>query len=56
VGNIHLGSLHSILNSPGGQFWQKEQGGNALLDDSVREILESNVEHQDSLVVGSSNK
>ncbi len=53
VGRIHLGSLNSILSSPGGQFWQDEQGGNAFLDNRVRDILQSNAEYQDSLTLGS---
>lgn len=39
VAKTYMGSLNSILNSPGGQYWLHEMAGEAMLSDSAREFL-----------------
>jgi hypothetical protein len=37
----YVGSLKSILDSPGGLFWLSEMGGNEMLSERTRDILEN---------------
>ena len=52
VARRYVGSLNSILDSPGGQYWRSELGGENQLSDEVREILAASGEHQDFLTHG----
>jgi hypothetical protein len=49
VAKTYIGSLNSILNSPGGKYWLTEMAGDDLLSDSVRQVLENSTLKQDSL-------
>ena len=50
VARRYVGSLKSILESPGGQFWLRELGGDSQLSEEVRAILSDTTDLQDFLV------
>jgi hypothetical protein len=54
VAGRYIGSLNSIVNSPGGQYWLKTMGGDDQLSDFAREILAKSNERQDFLTHRSS--
>ena len=45
----YVGSLKSILDSPGGKYWISEMGGKELLSDWALDILEKNTQTQSFL-------
>ena len=56
VARRYVGSLNSILKSPGGQFWLNDLGGVNQLSEKVMEILSSSSDYQDFLTVGAGHK
>lgn len=50
VARRYVGSLKSILESPGGKYWLAELGGESQLSDTQREILSGATDLQDFLV------
>ena len=49
VDKRYIGSLNSLLNSPGGIYWLDEMGGDDQLSGWARETLENSTETQDFL-------
>lgn len=49
VAAAYVGSLRSILDSPGGQYWRKDMAGEAILSDSVLKTLAASTFRHDSL-------
>jgi hypothetical protein len=50
VARRYVGSLKSIVESPGGQFWLSDLGGDSQLSENVRDILAEATDFQDFLV------
>ena len=50
VARRYVGSLKSILDSPGGRYWLSELGGDSQLSDKERAVLAKATELQDFLV------
>ena len=53
VGRRYVGSLNSIIQSPGGQYWLEKLGGAGQFSDDVRDALAKSGEFQDFLTQGS---
>ncbi len=53
VARRYVGSLNSILKSPGGQFWLNHLGGKDQLTAEVMQILSASSDFQDFLTLGS---
>ena len=51
VARRYVGSLKSLLDSPGGQYWLSEMGGEELMSDKTRKMLEDSTETQVFLTV-----
>ena len=56
VARRSVGSLNSILTSPGGQFWLNDLGGSDQLSGKVMAILAASSDFQDFLTLGPSAK
>jgi hypothetical protein len=54
VAKRYVGSLRSILISPGGVYWLQEMGGDDQLNDWAREVLARTDDSQSFLTYGSS--
>lgn len=56
VARRYVGSLNSILVSPGGQEWLNNMGGNEQLPDDVRELLRDSRDFQSFLTYPGTGK
>lgn len=51
VASRYVGSLKSLLNSPGGQYWLSNLGGEELMSEKVKKILDGSADTQAFLTV-----